>query len=212
MRLAGGVAATLALPVAVMASVATDAFDRFDRFITSLDNVRLSFRQITEDDDGNVLEEVEGDLWFSSPGRFRLSFDSPDYPLIVSDGETVWLFESDIQQAVRRPYDTVEENGLLTVLTGGLDTLRSRYVLSTGVGDGRLLWLNANAIEETETMKRIALGFAGGVEGELSEVRLVDSFGGRIRMVITERSGFDADQSLFQFQAPENVTIIESQE
>lgn len=199
-------AAALAL---AQPAAAADAFALFDRFIAA-PATTLEFRQTAFDSAGAELETVTGFLAYQRPDKFRLQYHTPENPLIVSDGVTVWVYEEQLQQVVTHPFAKASRHGLLEVLTSGsLKTLEKKYLFSSGVG-GELKWLVAQALDSGAALPRIALGFEDG-SGALRQVVINDQFDSTIRMDIESATpAVSAPDELFSFTAPPGSEVLVS--
>ena len=107
-------AALLGLALAAGTSGAAPAEDAtalatVEKAIAALSSVRAEFVQELLDKDGKSLERAVGTLYLKKPGRFRWDYTEPKQ-LIVSDGETLWLYDPELEQAtVRKVKDTLSQ-------------------------------------------------------------------------------------------------------
>ncbi|NQV66413.1 MAG: outer membrane lipoprotein chaperone LolA [SAR86 cluster bacterium] len=79
------------------------AIDRTAQLIRQLDQLQTlsaSFIQTTVNGQQHVVQQARGQLWVSTPGRFRLETLEPAIQTLVSDGETFWSFDSDLEQVI----------------------------------------------------------------------------------------------------------------
>ena len=200
-------AAVVSVP-APAAAAATDVFALFTRLLAE-PAVTLRFRQISYNQDGSPLDDIGGSLSYLRPAQFRLEYDDSSYPLIVSDGETIWIYEEDLAQVVTQPLNTAPQNGLIDVLAAGdINAINKDYTLSAGLGSSRLNWLNAEALHSNIDIRQFRLGFAD--DGVLREMYFTDHFDNTIRLTIDaiEYKVNDADRS-FAFSPQDGVEVIE---
>lgn len=69
-----------------------------DRLVTLLDNItsmKASFQQSSR-----TQEAQSGTVWLQKPNRFRLETAAPLSQTIVSDGESLWTYDRDLEQVV----------------------------------------------------------------------------------------------------------------
>lgn len=195
-----------ALPAApAAAQQGGDALTLFEQFLAHR-AATIEFVQTTTDSRGEVLETVSGTLSYQRPGKFRLQYDSAAHPLLVSDGETVWLYEADLQQVVVSRSETMQKHGLWQVLAQGDSShLRQTYVLSAGIR-GEVRWLTATARDTGHNLREIALGFAAA-DGALQQVRIGDTFGGTAHLQVTALT-LSAAPDAFHFTPPAGVARV----
>lgn len=197
------------------ASAAEDGFSLFAKFREDARLTRMRFIQKNYDEQDTPTEETRGTIWYRSPNLFRLEYDESDKPLVVSDGVNIYIYEKDLQQVVVRRFNSSDEQGLLSVLLGGLDAMRNRYVFSSGAG-GRLIWLAGEATAEDDPVPLVRLGFLSG-DGGLRRLEMSDAFGGRLSLDIADFArGADArsddDGEIFSFTPPPDTVVINSAE
>ncbi|MCH9757520.1 MAG: outer membrane lipoprotein chaperone LolA [Proteobacteria bacterium] len=187
-----------------------DAFALFEQFLTQ-PVATLAFEQQAFNSKDALLYQTTGVLSYQRPNLFRLQYASPEQPLIVADGEIVWIYEAEIEQATAQPFASAEKNGLIETLTSGsADALKKDYVLSAGIDD-TLRWINANALDQNSPLKRISLAFATA-DGTLQKVLLVDHFGGKIIMHINDiQYNIHDAEDVFSFTPPLGSEVIDIQ-
>ena len=64
-----------------------------------------TFEQRVLSSQGRELEHRSGRFALSRPGRFRWDYQQPYEQLIVSNGERLWIWDPDLEQASVRPVD-----------------------------------------------------------------------------------------------------------
>lgn len=71
-------------------------------FLQNLTTLQAHFRQTLYNEQGQALENSSGDFYLQRPNRFRWYYQSPYEQLIVADGESVWIYDSDLEQVSKR--------------------------------------------------------------------------------------------------------------
>ncbi len=183
-----------------------DAFLLFEQFMDNAKNINLRFSQVTTDDKDQVLKTDQGNIDFVKPDKFLIKFDSPDNPLVISDGKTIWIYEESLQQVIVQSFSKEARTGVFAVFAEGISGLQKDYVISSGLG-GDLAWINAKAIEVTNNVPSISLGFSRE-DGLLKKIRVSDSFGGKLEMTIEQIKFGVVDEAVFQFVPPEDTEVV----
>ena len=60
--------------------------------------INADFSQVVRNSEGEIINESQGKLTISRPGKFRWEVTNPDQELIVSDGVTMWMYSPFIEQ------------------------------------------------------------------------------------------------------------------
>lgn len=72
------------------------------RFVEGVSTFDARFTQTQLDEDGAVLATSSGRVQLARPGRFRWSYEQPYTQLMVCDGQTIWLYDADLNQVTVR--------------------------------------------------------------------------------------------------------------
>jgi len=152
--------------------------------------------------------ERSGTVVLSKPGRMRWSYESPDPSLFVTDGAVVWTYDPLLGEA-QRMHDA---GGLLSgaavrFLMGEGDLLASFGVTARDCA-ARPVRLEL-VPKKAESYERIALD-VDPETGRVLASTVTDLFGNRTSVAFEDvRSNIGPDETLFTFEPPDGVTVIE---
>ncbi|MDH5182969.1 MAG: outer membrane lipoprotein chaperone LolA [Gammaproteobacteria bacterium] len=79
---------------------AGEGIDSLNRFFTEAKTLRADIIQYRTDGDGRVVQESKGILLIKKPGKVRLAYKTPYEQLYVADGEKIWSYDPDLEQAI----------------------------------------------------------------------------------------------------------------
>ncbi len=193
--------------LAALCLVATSAWsgearEKLDAFSDGLDTLGARFEQVTRDENGRVVEESEGQLYYASPDRFRWDYRDPFPQLMLADGERLWHFDESLEQVTVRPQPEATESPLM-VLTN--PTLLERFY-DYRTGDSPEVLVISPHSEEAE-FEQAYLHFR---DGEPDRLELVDPFGQKTTVTLMDiRRNPELDEDLFVFVLPEGVDVLE---
>jgi outer membrane lipoprotein carrier protein len=194
----------LALPG--LALGAGDPAARLEHALAALDSVRAEFTQQLVAADGATTEHAAGTLYLKKPGRFRWDYSTPKQ-LIVCDGERLWLYDPELEQAtVRRVRDSLSQTPAM--LLSGQTKVRDGFTIRDGGRSAGLEWINLVPKAGDTDFREIRLGFAGET---LQRLEFTDKLNQRtlIELKALQRNARLAD-SLFTFTPPTGVDVIGS--
>jgi outer membrane lipoprotein carrier protein len=186
------------------AALAASATRALDGFFDGLRTLQADFEQ-TIVRNGQVLQQTRGRLHIQRPGKFRWSYAAPFEQLIVTDGETLWVYEPDLEQATRSRLDDTVGN-TPAILLSTLEPLRNLFaIVDAGPKDG-LDWVMLEPLGEQTTFSSVFLGFRSG---DLAAMEIIDALDHsvRIRFKHLERN-VTLDSGLFGFTPPPGVDVI----
>lgn len=149
-----------------------------------------------------------GTVVFAKPGRMRWSYEEPEPSLVVSDGESVWIYDPEAGEAQHlQMVGDFLSGAAIQFLLGRGDLLKEFRVTAEDCGASPVLlrlqprqdapyeWLEVRADPAT---------------GRISETRVSDLLGNVTHVRFSEiRSNEDPDLRLFQFEPPEGVRVLE---
>lgn len=197
--------------VAVMVGVwaiavwaADDAVADLRRFVKEVRSGESQFTQVVTSPDGGKQRKSTGTFEFERPNRFRFSYRQPFEQIIVSNGESLWLFDADLNQVTVRPFsDAIGATPAALLASAQVDKDFGLKALPDDVG---LSWVEAQPKLKDAPFQSLKIGFRAH---QLAAVEIVDAFGQRSRL---EFSGLRANVSLpqdrFSFSPPPGADVI----
>lgn len=67
-------------------------------------SLSASFEQTVRDDRGEILQRASGEMQVMRPNRLRWQTNEPFHYLVVTDGDVLWRYDADLEQANREPF------------------------------------------------------------------------------------------------------------
>lgn len=165
-----------------------------------------TFVQSVYDNNGELVRESNGEVSLLPPVKFRWDYASPFKQELVSNGETLWLYDDDLQQVTVRNAKEALANSPILLLTGDVALEDEFAVKEVGERDG-LGWVELKPLDEEADFDAIyaAMDSAG--------LRILDM---RDKLGQSTQIQFDNIQvsnqlnsALFEFEVPEGVDVVE---
>jgi len=184
---------------------ADTARDRLNEFANHLDSVKAHFNQSVTDTNAHPGDESQGTLALQAPRQFRWETIKPYQQLIVADGNHVWIYDPDLEQATVRNQGVEEAHSPLTVLTDLSQLDREFTQTEAGERDG-LLWLKLTSKAKEPEFEYAELGFSAQ---SLERMIFKDSLGNTTQIHFSnwERNPKLAAKD-FKFTPPKGVDVI----
>lgn len=175
-------------------------------FTRDLKGLQGQFSQQVFDSDGRHKETSSGSVALSAPRQFRWEYTKPYPQLIVADGDFVWIYEPDLQQATRRPQGAEEQNSPLAALIDPARLERQFDVSAVG-SKGGLEWLKLTPKQESDGgFQSASLGFG---KAGLSRMTVIDALGQRTEITFSgwkRNPAFAKDT--FRFVPGKDVDVV----
>ena len=189
------------------ASVAAraDAVETLRDFIRDVKTGRAQFTQVVTSPDGVKKKLSSGTFEFARPNRFRFAYAKPFEQLIVGDGQKVWIFDADLNQASSRKFSSALGATPAALLAGGaLD--KDFDLAALPMRDG-LDWAQATPKQKDGAFKSVALGFRGK---DLAVLDIHDAFGQHSVLTFSQlATGISFAADAFRFTPPAGADVIE---
>ncbi|RXE48861.1 outer membrane lipoprotein chaperone LolA [Chromohalobacter israelensis] len=197
------IGATLALPLTAQAQ--TGGAERLAALLESVTSYSADFDQQILDGGGQRLQEAEGHMWLSRPGKFHWEVEAPYRQVVVSDGDKVYLYDPDLEQVSVRPLDTRVTHTPALLLSGSADALTENYAVESRQGDDEETFTLTPKSPDT-LFESLQLTF----ENErLEGLQMEDSTGQRTAIAFDDiEVNGDIDASRFTFEIPEGADVI----
>lgn len=175
-------------------------------FTDGLQGLDGRFVQRVFDAQGALTEETRGRVSLSAPRQFRWEYEAPFPQLIVADGDHVWVYDPDLEQAQVRLQSHEEQQSPLAALVDPDELERQFVVTEADPADGLQWVLLTPRDADAAQVSAARLGFEGD---ELRRMNLADALGQRTEIVFegwSRNPSFAADT--FHFTPPEGVDVI----
>jgi len=199
--------ASLAFTTAAQAGAGIDSLNAF---FSQVKTLRADFIQYRTDQGGRVVQESKGTLLLQKPGKVRLEYNTPYKQLYVADGEKIWSYDPDLEQAIVKKMDSTIGDTPILLLSGHSDLAKSFKIREMEEGKDRqsLDWVELTPKRQEATFVSVRIAFTRKNRA-LRIMELEDALGYSTFMEFhnVERNitpGYGA----FQFTPPEGVDVI----
>jgi outer membrane lipoprotein carrier protein len=195
----------LAWPQAVENHVAPTGADMLRHFLDETQTLRATFHQELHGADDDVLELATGSLAIRRPGHFSWHYAQPIDQLLVADGQNLWIYDAELEQATVAPLDDAAPASPAMLLSGEAKLDTEFDVLETFDAES-LSWVRLAPKPAGTDFKEVLIGFR---DGQLNQLRLLDSLD-----QVTTLEFFDLEinpvlaDAVFEFEPPSGVDVI----
>lgn len=88
-----------------------------------------NFEQILSDKNGKVLQSSTGTFALNHPGQFRWETEEPFPQLLVCNGQTLWLWDPDLEQVTIRQLADQQDQLPVRILSGDLSVINDFFTV-----------------------------------------------------------------------------------
>ena len=177
------------------------AAKRLNKLLTNTKSMTASFSQTTK---GASSGTFSGVMSVQRPNNFRWETKSPSQQLIVANGNSMWVYDQDLEQATKQAVDSQVGNTPALLLSGDPSKIDSNFKITQPYDNKNYYVLypkSANA-----SFKSLSISFSGG-----KPVMMVlnDTLGQTTSIKFSAiKLNPSINASQFKFTPPKGVDII----
>lgn len=149
-----------------------------------------------------------GTFSFARPNRFKFVYKKPFEQTIVADGQTLWLYDVDLNQVTARKQAQVLGSTPAALIASAADlrALEVDFALTDLPAQDGLEWALATPKGKDNPLQSVRVGFRGA---DLARLEILDSFGQKSVLTFTEfQSNVAVEAGGFQFKPPVGADVI----
>lgn len=202
-----------AILIAASATLASaDGLKSLESFMKGAQTGRADFTQTVtsppKDGQAARTKTSSGSFEFQRPNRFKFAYKKPFEQTIVADGQTLWLYDVDLNQVTQRSQSQALGSTPAALLASApdLSALKAEFTLEASPDKDGLQWVLATPRAKDGQLRSVRVGFSGD---QLAALDIEDSFGQRSNIRF---NGMQANASLpastFQFKPPAGADVV----
>ena len=173
-----------------------------------IQQLSASFAQLARDAGGRQIQSVPGQFYLKRPNLMRWETQDPIPQTIVSDGDSLWIYDSDLEQVTRESADTLQNTPAGLLLSLAPEQLADQFEVSL-VTDS--MGETFQLVPRTEQLYQlIVIEFTGEQPTSLG---IVDTTNQQTRIQLREvKMNAELPDSLFVFEVPGGVDLIDARQ
>jgi|GEM_PF-34566 len=194
----------LSLPFCATAS--DNPATQLSELLGKAQTLRGGFAQLTLSASGTRLQEVGGQMALQRPGMFRWHTDAPLEQLLVSNGQTVWLYDPDLEQVTVQKLDERLTHTPALLLSGDVSKISENFEITQENTDEQSTF-TLKPKSADSLFDSLRLSFRRGL---ISEMQLIDNSGQRTSIHFLDvKMNRVLVGTTFEFEIPPGTDVIE---
>jgi outer membrane lipoprotein carrier protein len=199
-------------------AVHANSLDTLAAFLKSTQSGRADFTQVVTSPakSGQTVgrkKNSSGQFSFIRPSRFRFDYLKPFPQVIVADGQTLWLYDADLEQVTARKQTQALGSTPAALVATAIDlgTLQKEFTLEAQADADGLQWVQATPKTRESTIQSVRLGLrAEGAQVSLAKLEIDDAMGQRSVLSFErfEVNPANLGAASFNFVTPKGVSVI----
>lgn len=173
----------------------------------AMKSMHATFHQWVEDAKRTRLQDVTGTIWVKRPGKFRWDTNEPYPQSIITDGDVLWIYDKDLDQATQKKLDTQVGNTPALLLSGDPNSILKSFSVSAYEYEESGEWrFDLTPKTEEALFELLRVHF---VKGTIRDMYLRDSLGQTTRIEFkSPKLNIEIKDNIFEFTPPEGVDVI----
>lgn len=186
-------------------ALAGPGLDSLDAFLKEMKSLQGQFVQIQYNTERRETQRAKGTLELARPGRFRWVYLEPYHQELVADGQSLWIYDQDLEQATEKPLRQALGQAPILLLMENRP-LEQDFILTELTPDKGMDWVELRPRGEGGDFREVKLAFKDRM---LARMQLTDTFG---QMTLIEFSSLrlnaKLDEGRFRFMPPPGVDVV----
>jgi outer membrane lipoprotein carrier protein len=154
-----------------------------------------------------------GEFAFIRPARFRFDYLKPFSQVIVADGQTLWLYDADLEQVTARKQAQALGSTPAALIATAVDvaSLQKEFSLEAQADADGLQWVQATPKNRESTIQSVRMGLrVEGAQVSLAKLEIFDAMGQRSVLSFErfEVNPANLGAAQFNFVTPKGVSVI----
>ncbi len=186
--------------------------ESLESFVKLVKTGRADFTQVVtapgRDGQAARAKTSTGTFEFARPSRFKFIYKKPFEQSIVADGQTLWLYDVDLNQVTARKQSQVlgATPAALIASAADLRALQADFTLTNAPDKDGQEWVTATPKTKDGQVQSVRIGFRSDA---LATLEILDSFGQTSRMSFTAfQANAALDAAAFQFKPPVGADVV----
>ncbi|WP_176452000.1 outer membrane lipoprotein chaperone LolA [Rhodoferax sp. TH121] len=202
----------LILIAACAMSAGAGGLESLENFVKTVKSGKAEFSQVVTSPakEGQVARSKvsSGSFEFARPSRFKFIYKKPFEQTIVADGQTLWLYDVDLNQVTARKQASAlgSTPAALIAAAPDLKALQADFALADAPDKDGLQWVQGTPKAKDSQLQLVRVGFK---QDQLAVLEILDSFGQRsVLSFVGFQPNAALDAGTFQFKPPAGADVV----
>jgi len=111
--------------------------------IFSNNTFQSHFEQIIRDEQGEIIDKMDGTISIKKPDNFRWHYKSPYEQIIIGNGVKLISYDIDLNDITIRDYQSINNTVPIIMLKSDKDSVNNLKLINSYYDSGNLFWVNA---------------------------------------------------------------------
>ena len=152
---------------------------------------------------------IKGIVSIKKPGKMKWSYGAPDTQILISNGNTLWLYVPDEEQATKVPIESIYSSNTPALFLAGKGKLTQSFNVESVNLDKDPLIITLTPKADDQSLTRLQL-FANKKNYQITGSTVYDRLGNKTEIRFSNiKTNREIPEKTFQFQVPANVEVLD---
>jgi outer membrane lipoprotein carrier protein len=173
-------------------------------------SIQAEVEQLILSQDGRQIQALQAELVMQKPNKLNWHVIAPYEELMISDGESLWYYEPDLEQVSIQDFPDDVENNPILLLNDDLQAIADAYEVSMGYVDAEVKQYILLPLTTSSSYERFSMTFSGA---DILQMQFESSVGQLTSFSFSNITNNAAiDPTVFSFVTPADIEIIDSRQ
>lgn len=180
--------------------------NQLTQFVAQLKTFSADFVQTQRNTRGKVEQKSSGHFVLARPGRFYWVYEKPYVQKLISRGGILWVYDPDLSQVTRSKLSN-NKGAPIGILLGTRPLTDVFVITPLGRDDDGMDWFHLKPKGKPGDFSQVLIGLD---HKGIKVMEFVDALNNTTRVLFSHRRmNQSVDTSLFDFQPPAGVDVVE---
>jgi outer membrane lipoprotein carrier protein len=191
----------------------TNAIKNLKQQLGLINSFSANFVQLTQDGLGNTLQRIEGFMQVAKPGKLRWKTEGIYEQLVISDGQSLWIYDADLEQvSIRDMANRLAETPAL-LLSGDVSEIGNNFIITQAPTDHSLTFI-LQPKDSSQLFDALELNFDKFNQQQLLTQMVIRDASGQVTDInfsnVIKNPKLNDD--IFSFDIPEDIDVIDGRQ
>ncbi|MBT4838129.1 MAG: outer membrane lipoprotein chaperone LolA [Methylococcales bacterium] len=181
--------------------------EHLQTLLNQLKTYQTDFEQVITNSEHSVIEKSKGKFTVKRPGKFFWQYTSPYEQKIIADGETLFIYDIDLDQVTLKNQTGVL-HGTPASLLSYQSPVKQNFIVDLESKQGNNYWISLKPKKEESGFEKLMLTFS---KDKLIEMDILDQLGQMTHFKFTNIiNNPEIGDAFFQIKIPEGVDVLDA--
>ncbi len=166
------------------------------------------FDQTTKLEALDITDKASGTATFSHPGKMRWEYQSPESHLFVTNGKTLWMFHTQLNQVQLGDADKFLQSGAGGAFLSEISLIRKNFDIRIKQETDQYIWLDMTSKKKEANISSIQIQISKK-NHEIKQVITHSPYTDETTLIEFKNTRFkDINPAVFEFKIPDDALVI----